>query len=217
VKREEEYNGFRNRVIDGILSVGRVLKANNKILERLNAIFTTSNMFELTNRTYIYLLPQCVEECLPSVMQIVDNLSFAGAQEALQQCWAGNALGLPAESLDALQDRNNAEEVVDFASYAKSTAGKLDLPRFLDVIQRALKVEAEKLVRAAAEINGADSVKLRAFVAGETLAEIVLSQVFLTPRVREAAIQTLGNMMKHSPFPDGDPHAHGVALRRARK
>lgn len=58
----------------------------------------------------------------------------------------------------------------------------------------------------AAAKNTTETAKLRAFIAGDTLAEVLMSQAFLTPIVREAAVRTLNNMINNVPPPtDGPP------------
>jgi hypothetical protein len=163
----------------------RVLAKNNPELEeRLNAAISSSNIFEVTNRRYIYLFPENVEEFVPVVSEIVKAISYDGL-------WGEIAKGNE-PSLNAVKFTNR---------------------ELLSALRGELEVEVLAKVRTAAELNAADATKLRAFVAGETLADILLSQVFLTPRVREAAVRTLNNLVTNSPMPDGGPPRAGSALR----
>lgn len=71
--------------------------------------------------------------------------------------------------------------------------------------RNAISHEVSKQVRRVAAINTSRAKKLLALVAGETLADILLSPVVLTPGVRQAAIATLKHIISDDPLGDKDP------------
>ena len=76
-----------------------------------------------------------------------------------------------------------------------------------DAISNSVRDAVKSRISLAAAKNKNESVKLSAFIAGDTLAEILLSQAFLTPSVREAAARTLNNMVNDIPPPPQGPPA----------
>ncbi|HEV7600420.1 MAG TPA: NACHT domain-containing protein [Bradyrhizobium sp.] len=153
-------------------TTGVLRKDNPDLGAKLNGIITSSNIFEVTNRRYIYLLPDNIHEFLTPIQRVVETINLDGIPECFRD-----------QSEERLSDRK--------------------INALTKIIRQAFLDEVEFAVRKAAEENARNALKLRAFVAGETLAELLLSQVFLTPRVREAAVRSLKYLIGDFSSPDG--------------
>jgi hypothetical protein len=153
----------------------QMLDKNADLEDKLNEIVSSSNIFEVTNRRYIYLLPDNIEEFIARFTQVVKAIDFSGLVVRLWKL-----------------DGRRAHSVVES-------------------LRRSLLDEFELTARKAAVANAKNAMKLRTLVAGETLAEILLSQVFLTPIVREAAVKTLKSFIGDPP--SGSPPTPEITLR----
>jgi NACHT domain len=152
-----------------------ILDKNADLEDKLNEIVSSSNIFEVTNRRYIYLLPDNIGEFIARFTQVVKAIDFSGLVVRLWKL-----------------DGRRAHSVVES-------------------LRRSLLDEFELTARKAAVANAENALKLRTLVAGETLAEILLSQVFLTPIVREAAVKTLKSFIGDPP--SGSPPTPEITLR----
>jgi hypothetical protein len=157
---------------------------NMSLPEKLNSLYDPNNLFELTSRKSMFILPNCLEDCLSAASDVLNELNVIATRSSIKEHFQTLSI-----------DPNKVEEII------------------LDAVADDIK---GRLVDAAAK-NDNERAKLRAFVAGDTLAEILMSQAFLTPIVREAAVRTLNNIISLvPPPPTRGPTADSRAMRQPR-
>lgn len=148
---------------------------NDFIPVKLTQLFDPNNLFSLTSRKYMYVVPDCLPVCISEASRIMDDIVFEKTERCIKR------LGLLESGAISFEDLKSAT-------------------------QECIKRAVVERIEATSWKNKHDSNKLRAFIAGDTLAEILLSQAFLTPIVRDAAVRTLNNMIENiPPTPDGPP------------
>lgn len=159
---------------------------NPEVPARLDAVISSSNIFERTNRKHIYLLPETVDDLIGSLFDVVGSIEYGDFRAELLEL-----------SNESRLDINWSPDTL------------------IASLENVLKIEVEADVRGAAAFNARDLTKLRAFIAGEILADILLSQAYLSPRVREIAARTLNNLVTPPTPPEGTPPRSGSISARA--
>ncbi len=172
-------------------------------IELLTALLTTYGHFEAENQGLAAKLNAVFEPT--NMFELTQRRHMFVTAECLEDCekevngiLAGLTLGRSEEAFRAW-----------FSGVVEDPG---EVPK---IIYQFVKDAVLLRVRRAALRNKTESSKLRAFVAGETLAEILSSQAFITPSVRDAAVRTLNNMINDIPPPEGPPTSD-VTLSGAR-
>jgi hypothetical protein len=195
----------------------------------LRNLFKPNVIFELTARQYMFVDNQC----LGIVMEEVDKIVMAWEGRAAGQLAGDGAAALmnsaDVQRLEAGEIVVSDEigiKVIDDNEYGRSTVMRkvdeillkysggvkkwkekevhLRLSSAISDLCSTVKNLVTEEVRRIAAKNSVDHVKMRAFIAGDTLAEMLMTPVFLTPSVRDAAVRTLNNMIENIP-PSDDP------------
>jgi type II secretory pathway predicted ATPase ExeA len=157
----------KTEILQALLASYHVFETDNsKQGEKLNILYEPNNLFELTSRKHMFIVPDCLDDCVRAASGIIDELALDRTRQALHTCFHG----LP-----------------------------VDAEKIEEILVGAVKDSILFKVRLAAAKNKTETAKLRAFIAGDTLAEILMSQAFLTPIVREAAVRTLNNIVGNVP------------------
>jgi hypothetical protein len=157
-------------------------RENADAAEKLDRLCEPNNLFELTSRKYMFIVPDCLDECLREARAVIDGLKFTNTRDVMSREFVGMS--------------GAAMKVEEFTV-------------------KCVSAMIERIIVGASTRNKTEAGKLRAFIAGDTLAEILLSQAFLTPIVRECAVRTLNNMVNNIPQPPTDqPPAETVRTKR---
>lgn len=151
-------------------ALDKLSKNNLAFPQKVARTLSAGYIFEITNRRFTMLLPDCVEACFNEVQALFEELSFKGIQTVFGDAKLG---------------------------------GKPEV--WLNVFKEALLEQLHDALKTVASANSTEVLRLRALSAGEVLADILTSEVFLSKRVRLAAVRTLGNLILNDGQPPPEP------------